>query len=113
MVLAGGLLAAAGLAAAVVSGRWWLFVPVELALGLGFFMLHSVLQARATEMLPQARATAVATFACLLFLGQSAGALLVGAAIARYGYSAAFLLDAGGIVLLTLWLARMVRRGLA
>ena len=42
------------------SGRPWLFVPVELALGLGFFMLHSVLQARATEMLPQARATAVA-----------------------------------------------------
>ncbi len=113
LVLAGGLLAAAGLAAAVASGRWWLFVPVELALGLGFFMLHSVLQARATEMLPQARATAVATFACLLFLGQSAGALLVGAAIARYGYPAAFLLDAGGIVLLTLWLARMVRRGLA
>ena len=110
MVLTGGLLVASGLAIAVVSGRWWLFVPVELALGLGFFMLHSVLQARATEMLPQARATAVATFACLLFLGQSAGALLVGAAIARYDYPAAFLLDAGCIVILTLWLARIMRR---
>ena len=110
MALAGGLLMAAGLACAVASGRWWLFVPVELALGLGFFMLHSVLQARATEMLPQARATAVATFACLLFLGQSAGALLVGAAIARFGYSTAFLLDAACIVLLTIWLARMLQR---
>ena len=113
MALAGGLLMAAGLSIAVVSARWWLFVPVELALGLGFFMLHSVLQARATEMLPQARATAVATFACLLFLGQSAGALLVGAAIARFDYPAAFLLDAGCIVLLTLWLAHMLRRGTA
>lgn len=111
LALAGGLLMAAALATAVASGRPWLFVPVELALGLGFFMLHSVLQARATEMLPQARATAVATFACLLFLGQSVGALLMGAAIARFGYPAAFLLDAACIVLLTLWLARMLRRG--
>jgi predicted MFS family arabinose efflux permease len=111
LALAGGLLMAAALATAVASGRWWLFVPVELALGLGFFMLHSVLQARATEMLPQARATAVATFACLLFLGQSVGALLVGAAIARFGYPTAFLLDSGGIVLLAVWLARMLQRG--
>ncbi len=112
LALAGGLLMAAAVATAVASGRPWLFVPVELALGLGFFMLHSVLQARATEMLPQARATAVATFACLLFLGQSVGALLMGAAIARFGYKAAFLLDAGCIVLLTLWLASVLRRGL-
>jgi predicted MFS family arabinose efflux permease len=111
LALAGGLLMASALATAVASGHPWLFIPVELALGLGFFMLHSVLQARATEMLPQARATAVATFACLLFLGQSVGALLIGAAIARLGYPAAFLLDAGCIVLLTLWLARMLRRG--
>ena len=113
LALAGGLLMAATLATAVASFRPWLFVPVELALGLGFFMLHSVLQARATEMLPQARATAVAAFACLLFLGQSVGALLMGAAIARLGYKAAFLLDAGCIVVLTLWLARMLRRGSA
>lgn len=111
LALAGGLLMAAALATAVASGRPWLFVLVELALGLGFFMLHSVLQARATEMLPQARATAVAAFACLLFLGQSVGALLVGAAIARFGYKTAFLLDSGGIVLLTLWLAQVLRRG--
>jgi len=110
MALAGGLLMAAALALAVSSGRWWLFIPVELALGLGFFMLHSVLQARATEMLPQSRATAVATFACLLFLGQSGGALLIGGAIARFDYPVAFLLDAGCIVLMTLWLASFLRR---
>ncbi len=111
LTLAGGLLMAVALAVAVLSGRWWLFVPVELALGLGFFMLHSVLQARATEMLPQARATAVATFACVLFLGQSVGALLVGAAIARFGYPTAFLIDAGCIMLLSLWLAWSLQRG--
>lgn len=113
MALGGGLLMATGLVIAVSSERWWLFIPVELCLGLGFFMLHSVLQARATEMLPQSRATAVATFACLLFLGQSAGALLIGAAIARYDYPVAFLLDAVCIVALTIWLGSILRRPLA
>ena len=110
MVLGGGMLMAGGLALGVVSSVWPLFIVVELMLGLGFFMLHGVLQAQATEMLPQARATAVATFACLLFLGQSVGALVVGGWIARYGYGVAFLLDAGGIVVLALWLWRVLRR---
>ncbi len=110
MVLVGGLCMSAGLALAVASGRWWLFIPVELLLGLGFFMLHSVLQARATEMLPQARATAVSTFACLLFVGQSAGALAMAALIARFDYPVAFLWDAAAILALTLWLARLLRR---
>ena len=113
MVLAGGLLMATGLALSVISRQWWLFIPVQLSLGLGFMMLHSVLQARATELLPQARATAVATFACLLFIGQSAGALLVGAAIARWNYRTAFVLDAAAIVVLSVWLSGVVRRPVA
>lgn len=110
MVLMGGALMAAGLVLAVASPGWTWFIAVELMLGLGFFTLHSVLQARATEMLPSARGTAVATFACVLFLGQSGGALLVGALIARLGYRPAFLLDAAAIMLLGLWLWRMLRR---
>ena len=110
MVLAGGLMMAAALGLAVWSPGWGPFVAVELMLGLGFFMLHSVLQAQATEMLPQARATAVATFACLLFLGQSVGALLTGLLIARLGYGPAFLLDAVAILALSAWLWRTLPR---
>ncbi len=113
MVLSGGLLMAGGLVVGVVSTAWPLFILVELMLGLGFFMLHSVLQAQATEMLPQARATAVATFACLLFLGQSVGALVMGGLIGRYGYGAAFLADACGIVVVASWLWRVLRRPLS
>lgn len=112
MVLSGGVLMAGGLALAVASTNWAVFIVVELMLGLGFFMFHSVLQAQATEMLPQARATAVATFACLLFLGQSAGALVVGGLIARHGYGVAFLADAAGIMVLAVWLWRVLRRPL-
>jgi predicted MFS family arabinose efflux permease len=71
MVQLGGVLVAAALALAVTTPWWPAFVAVQVALGLGFFMLHGVMQARATEMLPHARATAVATFACALFVGQS------------------------------------------
>ena len=110
MVLAGGVLMAVALLAAVSVAWWPAFVLVELALGLGFFMLHSTMQARATEMLPQARATAVACFACLLFVGQSIGARGIGALIGAGGYRFAFAVDAAGVLVLGLWLARLMRR---
>ncbi len=109
MVLTGGLLMVGGLLLGVLSPAWPWFVAVELMLGLGFFTLHGVLQARATEMLPNARGTAVATFACVLFVGQSLGALLIGGAIARFGYGHAFVADAGAITLLGVWLWRSLR----
>lgn len=113
LVLVGGLLMAASLLLAALAPAWWLFPAMQAALGLGFFMLHSVLQARATEMLPNARATAVATFAFMLFLGQSLGALVVAFGVAQIGYGATFLLDSAGIVLLTAWLAWLIGRSTA
>ena len=70
----------------------------------------SLFVARATELLPDARATAVASFAFMLFLGQAVGALAIGYAIARFGYVAAFWLDAVAIGLLTLWLTALMRK---
>jgi predicted MFS family arabinose efflux permease len=109
-VLAGGALMAGGIVAGVLVREWWCFVPIEAALGLGFYMLHGVMQARATELLPQARATAVSSFAFLLFLGQSLGALGIGVLIAHFGYRVAFGVDAAGIVLLAAALSRVMRR---
>ncbi len=110
MVFIGGVLMAAGLVAGVTMPWWPAFIGVELALGLGFFMLHSTMQARATEMLPNARATAVASFACLLFVGQSIGASGMGALIGAGGYRTAFGLDAACVLVLGLWLAWLMRR---
>ena len=109
LVLCGGLLVAGTLLAALELGSWFLFIPVPMALGLGYFMLHSVMQTRATELLPDARATAVSLFIFMLFLGQALGALLMGGAIAIWGYHGAFHLDLAAIVLLTLWLANYMR----
>ena len=43
------------------------------AIGLGFYMLHNTLQTNATQMVPEARGTAVAIFSSALYLGQTAG----------------------------------------
>ena len=107
--LVGGLLMAAAVAAGVLVPVWWVFIPVEAAMGLGFYMLHGVMQARATELLPHARATAVSAFAFVLFLGQSIGALVIGFAIAHGGYRLAFLLDAATIVIFCVALRRILR----
>ncbi len=109
MVLAGGAMMAGGLALGMLIADWRSFPVIEFMLGMGYMMLHGVLQARATEMLPDARATAVAAFVALLFLGQSLGALGMARAIAWIGYRPGFLVVAGLIVALAVWLRVQVR----
>jgi predicted MFS family arabinose efflux permease len=109
LVLGGGLFGAAGMGLAAGSQVWPLFILAEILLGLGYFMLHSVLQARATEMLPDARGTATSGFAFMLFMGQALGALIGAAAIGRLGYPFLFALDGGVVLLLGLTLWRLFR----
>ena len=113
MVLLGSVVMAAGVAASVLippgTGMVAGLVAAQLVIGMGFYLLHGVLQARATEMLPHARATAVASFALMLFLGQSIGALTMGGLIARFGYQGAFLCDAVAVVVLGVWLSMVFR----
>jgi predicted MFS family arabinose efflux permease len=110
LVLLGGGVIVLGLAIGMTSPTWIVFPLVEVLLGLGYFMLHSVLQARATEILPQARGTAVSSFVFMLFMGQSLGALAMGAAIAWLGYHRGFWLVALGTALLSIGLARLLAR---
>ena len=111
LVLAGGLIVAGALALAFQQDTWPLFILLQAALGLGYFMLHGVMQARATELLPEARATAVSSFVFMLFLGQSLGALAMGANIGTWGYQIAFHMNIIGVVILTVLLFVYMRRG--
>lgn len=76
MVQAGGLtLALSYLILMGVPG--WAFATIACLLcGLGYYLMHSVLQTHATQMAPQRRGTAVALFASCLFAGQAIGVLL-------------------------------------
>jgi len=60
-------------------------------LGLGIHMLHNTLQVHATQMAPEARGLAVATFANVLFLGQAAGVWLCGRLIDDVGFAPVFI----------------------
>jgi predicted MFS family arabinose efflux permease len=108
LALRGGLGLAFSFVVIAVAPEWWIIAPVIAATGLLFFMVHGVLQARATEALPEARGTAVAGFAMALFLGQSIGAVLFGVIIAGAGYRTALLTAAAGTVGVAFALRRWV-----
>ncbi len=110
MVLVGGLGVALSLVVFALSPFWWLVVVAQALSGLLFFMLHGVLQARATELMPEARGTAVSAFAMSLFFGQSIGAIGFGALIVWVGFAPVFLGAAVGVAALTLWIRAAVLR---
>ena len=64
---------------------WWqLALPACFVAGFGFAMFHNTMQAKATQMVPTARATGVTLFAGFLFLGQSIGVLMLAALISHF-----------------------------
>jgi predicted MFS family arabinose efflux permease len=90
LLLLGGAGVAAGLTGMAVTPSWPVAAGMQILIGLTFYMFHGVLQARATEALPEARGAAVSAFALALFLGQGAGALAFGGLLAASGYRFGF-----------------------
>lgn len=77
----GGALVGASLLVLAWAQHLLMVLPVCLLAGGGFYMLHATLQTQATQMAPERRGTAVAGFACLLFMGQSVGILAMSVAV--------------------------------
>jgi len=77
-----------------------------LGLGLGFYMIHNAIQTRATELAPQARASAMSLHAFAFFGGQSLGPIFYGLGDMIFGLPATLGLAAAGIMVLALLLAR-------
>ena len=75
-----------GLAFLVIAfSPWWqLALPACLMAGFGFAMFHNTMQAKATQMVPTARATGVTLFAGFLFLGQAIGVLVLAALMGHF-----------------------------
>jgi len=103
LLLVGGVGLAVGVGLLAVVPDWHAVVAIQLLMGLLFYMFHGVLQARATEVMPEARGTAVSAFALALFLGQTAGSLCFGATLALANYRTAFAAIAVGVLVLALW----------
>jgi predicted MFS family arabinose efflux permease len=112
LVAWGGAGLALCLVAIGLAPHWSVVAAAQGVIGLAFFALHGVLQARATEALPEARGTAVAGFAMALFLGQSIGAVLFSTLIVAAGFGPAFIVSGIGSLALGLWIrARVIPRG--
>lgn len=92
------------------SPVWWTAVGAIAAIGLGFQMLHNTLQVNATQMAPQVRATALALFACALYLGQSAGVAAAAPVVDRHGAVPVFVIAALLWPLLGGWFVGRLRR---
>lgn len=106
MVVAGGIVLAAGFAALAWMPAWPGVAAVMTAIGFGFYMLHNTLQTNATQMAPEARGAAVSLFALVFFLGQGAGVQIYGTVVDRIGFEAVFLTVGPGLLLLGLIFGR-------
>jgi predicted MFS family arabinose efflux permease len=109
LVRAGSVLMAASFMAIAFAGAWWWAVPACTLMGLGFYLMHNTLQTHATQMAPERRGAAVASFAACFFLGQSVGVGIDGLLVGHTG--TAWLLVAGAVgVLATAWNFNRQRR---
>jgi predicted MFS family arabinose efflux permease len=69
----GGALLCAAFLLLLFGATWAWAIPASFIAGFGFYMLHNTLQTNATQMAPDARGTAVSSFASCFFTGQAVG----------------------------------------
>jgi predicted MFS family arabinose efflux permease len=92
----------------------WRFAPLLCGVGgLGFYMLHNVLQTHATQVVPAVRGTAVSLFASALFLGQSLGVTAVSWVVDHWSAAVALSLCGPGLMLLGVYFARTASHPIA
>jgi predicted MFS family arabinose efflux permease len=99
-VAAGGALIAISFAIITISPAAAFAAPATILAGYSYYMLHNTLQSHATQMAPDARGLAVASFACCLFLGQAVGVALAAPIYDNTGGAPLFL--AAGMLLVVL-----------
>ena len=106
----GGSLLALALLSIGVTPLWWLAFPACFCAGLGFYMLHNTLQINATQMAPDRRGAAVASFASCFFMGQAVGVGVAGLLIAHVATGALLAGGAIGVLAVALNFARRLER---
>lgn len=110
LVIAGGAMLTLSYLVLAAAPVWWTAIVAVAVIGLGFHMVHNTLQVNATQMAPEARATALGVFSSALYLGQSAGVALAAPVVDRYGAAPVFLFAVMAWPLLCWWFAARLRR---
>ena len=110
MARTGGALLVLSFGVIAFSPWWALAIPACFFTGYGFAMFHNTLQAKATQMAPQARGTAVTLFASGLFLGQSIGVSTVTQWVDRLGSAQVMAVADACLVGVVLFFAHQLKR---
>ena len=105
LVIGGGIVGMLGYLTLAGAPIWQTAPFATVALGFGYYMLHNTLQTNATQVLPEARGTAVAGFSSALFLGQSTGVAIAAPIINHSGTAPVFVLAATLWPVLAIWIA--------
>jgi predicted MFS family arabinose efflux permease len=98
LAFAGGLLKGGGYLLLVPAWPIAVYGLGISLMGLGYVALHTTLQTRATELAPEARGTAIALFALVLFLGGAVGSAVF-APLVDHGWHRLFLACCGASLL--------------
>jgi len=103
--LGGGALTAGY--ALLAASPWLTLTALGLAaIGGGFYMFHTTLQTRLTQVAPSARGSAVALFATFLFMGQASGVWLASYLADAVGIAPVFGVSALGLAVLAVFFRR-------
>ncbi|GAA3238866.1 MFS transporter [Nonomuraea helvata] len=109
LMTVGGAQLSAGFAIVSVHVSMPTVAVTALLLGGGWSFLHSSLQTWATSVVPEARGTTIAFFACALFVGSAVSSWAAGPLAERGSYALLFGLAAGAAIPLTA-VAALTRR---
>jgi predicted MFS family arabinose efflux permease len=112
LMIGGGTLMGLGLAVVALRLPWPLQFADFVVLGLGFYMLHGVIQIYASELAPAARGSAMAMHSTFFFFGNALGPVIYGVALASAGLTATVVTAGAALIGVGAICARRLRRDL-
>lgn len=111
MMIAGGLTMGLTVMAVALRLPWQAEFAVFCFLGLGFYMLHGVIQIYATELLPSARGSSMALHSAFFFCGNALGPVVYGISLGHAGLMPTVVAAGAILIAVGLVCSRTLRRG--
>jgi predicted MFS family arabinose efflux permease len=111
LMYAGAAMATAGLLAEALVPPWPVQFAAMAVMGFGFYLFHSCILVQMTELVPEARGTAVAGHALSYFLGQALGPVVYAVGFSTVGAVPTILTGAVAMALTGYLTERWLRAG--
>jgi predicted MFS family arabinose efflux permease len=110
LMIGGAAMVALQFIAVAIGPRWEIQALCFLLMGWGFYSLHGSLQVFSSDLAPEARASALSLHSFFFFMGQAAGPIVYGFALAHFGKLATMILSATAILVLGIVAARLLNQ---